>query len=70
MKKKNRDNKKSAKQRIVPLDPLSDVPLPKGFPDASPPKPSDPIDNLYLDGNLKTNLLFLKKEFCGNFCFL
>ena len=56
MKKKNRDNKKSAKQRIVPLDPLSDVPLPKGFPDASPPKPSDPIDNLYLDGNLKTNL--------------
>merc|ERR1712223_1295042 len=49
LKKKNRDNKKSAKQRIVPLDPLSDVPLPKGFPDASPPKPSDPIDNLYLD---------------------
>ena len=59
MKKKNRDNKKSAKQRIVPLDPLSDVPLPKGFPDASPPKPSDPIDNLYLDGNLKKNLPFL-----------
>jgi len=47
LKKKN--NRKSAKQRIVPLDPLSEVPHPKGFPDGPPPKPSDPIDNLYLD---------------------
>lgn len=49
-KKQGKDGKKSAKQRIVPLDPLDDVPKPKGFPDGPPPKPSDPIDNLFLDG--------------------
>ena len=46
--------KKSAKQRIVPFDPLDDVPLPKGFPDSPPPKPSDPLDNL--DGSGNANL--------------
>ena len=51
LKKKGKDGKKSAKQRIVPLDPLADVPEPKGFPDGPPPKPSDPIDNVFLDGN-------------------
>jgi len=63
LKKKNRDNKKSAKQRIVPLDPLSDVPLPKGFPDASPPKPSDPIDNLYLDDPFSSDSLLGRNLF-------
>ena len=53
MKKKDgKDGKKSAKQRIVPFDPLDDVPLPKGFPDSPPPKPSDPLDTL--DGSGKT----------------
>ena len=51
LKKKSKDGKKSAKQRIVPLDPLDDVPVPKGFPDGPPPKPSDPIDTLFSDGN-------------------
>ena len=48
--KKKGKGSKSAKQRIVPLDPLDDVPLPKGFPDGPPPKPSDPLDNLFLEG--------------------
>merc|ERR1711935_704658 len=49
---KKKINKKNAKQRIVPLDPLSEVPQPKGFPDGPPPRPSDPIDNLNLEGLL------------------
>merc|ERR1712110_792710 len=39
---------RTAKQRIAPLDPLSEVRHPKGFPNATmpspPPKPSDPIE--------------------------
>merc|ERR1719219_2743642 len=47
-KKGGKDDSKSAKQRrIVPLDPLDDVPHPKGFPDGPPPVPSDPIDNFF-----------------------
>ena len=30
-------------QRLVPLDPLDDVPKPKGFPDGPPPRPRDDI---------------------------
>jgi len=63
LKKKNRDNKKSAKQRIVPLDPLSEVPHPKGFPDGPPPKPSDPIDNLYLDDPFSSDSLLGRNLF-------
>jgi len=64
LKKKNRDNKKSAKQRIVPLDPLSEVPTPKGFPDGPPPKPSDPIDNLgYLDDPFSSDSLLGRNLF-------
>ena len=48
-------NKRKAKQRIVPLDPLSEVPQPNGFPDGPPPRPSDPIDNLNLEG---TSMIF------------
>ena len=51
LKKKKGDRSKSARQRIVPLDPLDDVPLPKGFPDGPPPKPSDPLDELFSEGN-------------------
>jgi len=65
LKKKNRDNRPqvSAKQRIVPLDPLSDVPQPKGFPDGPPPKPSDPIDNLYLDDPFSSDNLLGRNLF-------
>jgi len=66
LKKKNRGDKKSAKQRIalgVPLDPLSDVPQPKGFPDGPPPKPSDPIDNLYLDDPFSSDSLLGRNLF-------
>jgi len=52
---KKKINKKNAKQRIVPLDPLSEVPQPKGFPDGPPPRPSDPIDNLNLEDTLSTD---------------
>lgn len=51
--------KKSAKQRIVPFDPLDDVPLPKGFPDSPPPKPSGSLDNLDGSDLLSTDRFFL-----------
>jgi len=54
---KKKINKKNAKQRIVPLDPLSEVPQPKGFPDGPPPRPSDPIDNLNLEDPFSTDSL-------------
>merc|ERR1719225_2419582 len=57
LKKKNKDTK-SAKQRIVPLDPLDDVPHPKGFPDGPPPKPSDPINDF-----LTSDDYFLTRDF-------
>jgi hypothetical protein len=56
---KKKINKKNAKQRIVPLDPLSEVPQPKGFPDGPPPRPSDPIDNLNLEG---TGTIFMIRD--------
>jgi hypothetical protein len=34
----------------VPLDPLDDVPKPKGYPDGPPPRPRDPIDDLFAVG--------------------
>jgi len=57
LKKKDKDTK-SAKQRIVPLDPLDDVPHPKGFPDGPPPKPSDPINDF-----LTSDDYFLTRDF-------
>jgi hypothetical protein len=54
---KKKINKKNAKQRIVPLDPLSEVPQPKGFPDGPPPRPGDPIDNLNLEDPFSTDSL-------------
>ena len=57
---KKKINKKNAKQRIVPLDPLSEVPQPKGFPDGPPPRPGDPIDNLNLEG---TGILFMIRDY-------
>jgi hypothetical protein len=38
-----RKEKTLLEQRLVPLDPLDDVPKPKGFPDGPPPRPRDDI---------------------------
>jgi len=41
-------NPKSPKnQRLVPFDPLDDVPKPKGFPDGPPPRPRDPVEDIF-----------------------
>jgi len=59
LKKKNKDDKSAKqRQRIVPLDPLDDVPHPKGFPDGPPPKPSEPIDDF-----LESDDFFLARDF-------
>ena len=49
-KKGGKADKMSTKLRLVPLDPLDDVPKPKGFPDGPPPKPSDPVDSFFRSG--------------------
>merc|ERR1712113_337964 len=38
-----RNRNSPSDQRLVPIDPLDDVPKPKGFPDGPPPKPRDDI---------------------------
>jgi len=63
LKKKKGDRSKSARQRIVPLDPLDDVPLPKGFPDGPPPKPSDPLEELFSEDPFSTDRLLGKDLF-------
>ena len=31
----------------MPFDPLDDVPKPKGFPDGPPPRPRDPVEDIF-----------------------
>ena len=42
-----RNRNSPSDQRLVPIDPLDDVPKPKGFPDGPPPKPRDPLDDIF-----------------------
>ena len=46
-----RNRNSPSDQRLVPIDPLDDVPKPKGFPDGPPPKPRDPLDDIFGRGN-------------------
>ena len=49
-------------QRLVPIDPLDDVPKPKGFPDGPPPQPRDPLDDIFGKGINNSIIIFASKQ--------